>query len=187
MKAINKFSAIVSSAALVALAAGCQSDKFAGTTYTRGEARAGATWELATIIGIDEVKIEGTESGAGAVGGGLLGLAIGNTIGGGTGRTIAQAAGAVGGAVAGHAIEGAATSSRAWRIAVQYPDGRGEDIVQAPGKDTFQIGQKVRVSTLKDKKTYEVSKRVEPMPQIAPVTSGAVDPTRRAPAPALEF
>ena len=187
MKARSMFSVIVSSAALVVIAAGCQSDKFAGTTYSRGEARAGATWELATILGIDEVQIEGTESGAGAVGGGLLGLAIGNTIGGGTGRTVARAAGAVGGAVAGHAIEGAVTTVRAWRIAVQYPDGRGEDIVQAPGKDTFQPGQKVRVSTLKDKKTYEVSKRVEPLPQIAPVTSGAVDPTKNAPAPAMDF
>lgn len=178
---------IAAAAALSIITAGCQSDQFAGTTYSRGEARTGGSWVMATIVGIDEVQIEGTQSGAGAVGGGLLGGIAGHSIGGGHGKALATVAGAGAGALAGNAIEGAVTKVKAWRIAVQYPDGRGEDIVQAPGKDTFQIGQAVRVSTTRNTKTGEVLKRVEPAPQIAPVTSAPVDPSKNAPAPAIQF
>jgi uncharacterized protein YcfJ len=55
----------------------------------------------------DNVAVQGNKSGAGAVMGAIAGGAMGNQIGGGTGRAAATALGIFGGAILGDKIEGA--------------------------------------------------------------------------------
>jgi len=142
----------------LAFVTGCASDNYAGTTYSRDEARAGHAVYLATIVSIDSVTIQGTEGILGGIGGAVLGGVIGNTIGGGSGKNVAIAAGAIGGALAGSQVEGAVTKKNALEITVKYENGTAEAIVQQPGTDIFQVGQTVRVIVSAD----GITKRVRP-------------------------
>ena len=138
-------SILVVGAACLAIFSGCMNDDYAGSTYSRDHARQGHTVYPATILSIQNAKIQGTEGVIGGIGGAVLGGVIGHSIGGGSGKDIATAAGAIGGAVAGSAVEGAATKKSALEITVKYDNGSTEAIVQQPGTDFFQVGQTVRV------------------------------------------
>ena len=124
---------------------GCQTGDFAGSTYSRNQAKSPMTVAEATIISIDYAKIEGTDGVVGGIAGGVVGAAVGNTMGGGTGKTLMTVGGAVGGALAGAMIEGAVTTRDALQINVQYADGRVDSVVQERGVDTFYVGQRVSV------------------------------------------
>lgn len=125
---------------------GCTAlESLSGDSYSRSSTRQAQSVQLAKIISIDEVTIEGTSGSAGSIGGGLLGGAIGSNIGGGGGRLVGAAGGAVVGALAGSAVEHAATQKKGLEITVQYENGACQAIVQEAGKDVFQKGQQVRV------------------------------------------
>ena len=143
MKNISILAAFVS---VLALVGGCAlPESTSGDTYSRDSTRQGYAVRIGTIINIDQVTLAAENSGAGSIGGGVLGGAIGSTMGGGSGHLVGAAAGAVVGAIAGGAVESAATRGKALELTVQYDDGTAEAITQESGHDVFVVGQKVRV------------------------------------------
>jgi len=122
---------------------GCASSR-SGKVYSRDEARTAQQVYYGTVLRVEEVTIEGTQSGVGAVSGGVLGGVVGNAIGGGSGNVIATAAGAVGGMLAGAATEKAATTKGGLEIEVELDDGRLMVVVQE-NDDQYTIGDRVRL------------------------------------------
>ena len=115
-----------------------------GNVFSRDEARQAAEVYEGTVIDVRQGKIEGSQSGVGAIGGGAMGAAAGSTIGGGSGNVVATVGGAVAGALIGNAIEKGATGSNALQITVRLDTGKDIQIVQ--GTDIpFVVGQRVRV------------------------------------------
>ena len=74
----------------------------------------------------------------------MLGYAIGNTIGGGSGKSLARAAGTVGGAAAGSAMQQNASRQEGLEITVQLDSGEIISILQS-SDEAFDEGDRVRV------------------------------------------
>jgi len=146
--------------AATALLTACASqESLSGSAYSRSSARQGQTVRFGVIESIEDVLIEGTGGQMSGIGGAILGAALGSTIGGGSGRTVAAAAGGVGGAALGSAAGHKLSQRKGLAITVDYGGGQLESIVQEPGKDQFQVGQRIRVFTEPDG-----TKRVRPLP-----------------------
>lgn len=134
--------------AVVLLLTGCASN-LDGETYSRSDARQAQHVQVGTVVSTRPVKIQGTESGAGAVTGAVVGGFAGNAIGGGRGRRLATAAGIIGGAFAGSAIEESATKSQGVEILVKLDDTKKtRAYVQTATGAKFYSGQRVRVTTM---------------------------------------
>lgn len=128
------------------LTTGCFTLDASGSTYSRDEVRQGNKIYYATIVGINNVTIEGTSGGIGSIGGAILGGVLGSGVGGGTGRDIATAVGGIGGALVGSKAEENLTRTPALEITIQYVhNGELEAIVQTAGQDNFYVGQEVSV------------------------------------------
>ena len=127
----------------VPLVTGCASSR-SGKVYSRDQARTAQSVYYGTVLRVEEVTIEGTQSGVGAVSGGVLGGVVGNAIGGGSGRVIATAAGAVGGMLAGAATEKAVTNKKALEIEVELDDGRLMVVVQEDDSQ-YVVGDRIRM------------------------------------------
>ena len=80
----------------------------------------------------------------GAVVGAILGGVLGHQVGSGRGNDVATAAGAVGGAVAGNQIEKNRNGGEAYRVVVEFRDGRQATFVQE-SLDGIRVGDRVRV------------------------------------------
>ncbi len=118
-----------------------------GVVFSRDEARQAAEMYEGTVVDVRAGKLEGSQSGVGAIGGGAMGGAVGSTIGGGSGNVVATVGGAVAGALIGNAVEKGATGSNALQITVKL-DLNGKNIVVVQGTDIpFAVGQRVRVVT----------------------------------------
>lgn len=77
---------------------GCaNTDSLSGDVYTASEAKQVQNVTYGTIVNVRPVKIQAGDNDnvIGAIGGAVLGGFLGNTVGGGTGRSLATAAGAV--------------------------------------------------------------------------------------------
>ena len=83
-------------------------------------------------------------SGVGAAGGAILGVLLGNQVGGGHGRQLATVAGAVGGAVAGNQVETHMKTTRTWRIVVRMDNGTTRTFNQS-AQPAWGSGDAVRV------------------------------------------
>lgn len=127
----------------IPLVTGCASSR-SGKVYSRDEARTAQYVYYGTVLRVEEVTIEGSQSGVGAVSGGVLGGVVGNAIGGGSGRVIATAAGAVGGMLAGAATEKAVTTKSALEIEVELDDGRLMVVVQEDDSQ-YVVGDRIRL------------------------------------------
>ena len=115
-----------------------------GNVFSKDEARQAAEVYEGTVVDVREGKIEGSQSGVGAIGGGAMGGAVGSTIGGGSGNVVATVGGALAGALIGNAVEKGATGSKAVQVTVRLDTGKTIQIVQ--GTDIpFAAGQRVRV------------------------------------------
>src|SRR3954469_13243771 len=133
----------------VALAA-CGSDPYAYSEpryvasdryYNRDVAYA----ETGRVVAIDVVNGRGGHtSGAGAVVGGIVGGVVGHQFGSGRGNDVATAAGAVGGAVAGNEVERRRNDDEAYRVVVEFRDGRQATFMQN-SLDGIRVGDRVRV------------------------------------------
>ncbi len=120
-------------------------ESISGNTFSREEARMAQEMYEGTVVDVREGKVEGNQSGIGAIGGGAMGGAVGHTIGGGSGNVVATVGGAVIGALAGNAIEKGVTGAHAYQITVKL-DTNGKNIVVTQGTDiNFVVGQRVRV------------------------------------------
>ena len=115
-----------------------------GNVFSRDEARQAAEVYEGTVVDVREGKIEGNQSGVGAIGGGAMGGAVGSTIGGGSGNVVATVGGALAGALIGNAVEKGVTGSKAVQVTVKLDTGKEIQVVQ--GTDIpFAVGQRVRV------------------------------------------
>ena len=96
------------------------------------------------VVAIDVVQGRGHTSGAGAVVGGIVGGVVGHQFGSGRGNDVATAAGAVGGAVAGNEIERNRRADEAYRVVVEFRDGRRAEFMQ-DSLNGIRVGDRVRV------------------------------------------
>lgn len=130
--------------------AGCASNNgLSGDVYTSSEAKQVQNVSYGTLVGVRPVQIQGGDDSnvIGALGGAVLGGFLGNTVGGGTGRSLATAAGAVAGGVAGNKIEGAANRSQGVELEVRKDDGNTIMVVQKQGNTRYSVGQRVAIAS----------------------------------------
>jgi len=138
---------VVSLIALLATAvllAGCFPESRSGNVYTRDQARTSQSVNYGTILRVDPVTIEGTQTGMGTVAGGAMGGALGSAVGGGSGRTIATVGGAIVGGIAGSAIEKGATTVQGVELEVQLDNGELLVVVQE-NDAVYKVGDRIRV------------------------------------------
>lgn len=123
---------------------GCMSGSTSGSVYSRDQARTSHSVYYGTLLRVEEVTIEGTQSGAGTVAGGVMGGVLGSAVGSGSGRGIATVGGAILGGLAGSSIEKGATTVVGLELEVELDSGELILIVQE--KDgLYRIGDRVRV------------------------------------------
>lgn len=124
------------------LLAGCASQS--GDVYSRSQAQRQLSVFYGTILVVDQVTIEGAQSGLGTVAGGVLGGITGNTVGGGHGRALATAVGVIGGALVGTAVEEGSTRKNGLEITVELDSGEVIAVVQE-ADDYYAVGDRIRV------------------------------------------
>lgn len=100
-----------------------------------------------TILSIRPVTVDGQQTGAGAMTGGVVGGIAGSSVGGPRESAVVGVIGAVAGAVIGNAIERDATRERAYEIIVQLRNGERRAIVQAQGSEPLNQGDAVMLVT----------------------------------------
>ncbi len=128
--------------AVVTLAlAGCASSS--PDLVRRGEAQTMSTVLDATVLSVRPIKIEGSQSGGGAVAGGAIGAIAGSSVGGHRESAVVGIIGAVAGGVLGNLAERAATTEDGIEIMVQLRSGERRAIVQSKGNETFNPGDAV--------------------------------------------
>lgn len=124
------------------LLSGCASQS--GDVYSRSQAQRQLSVFYGTILAVDTVTIEGSQTGLGSVSGGVLGGIAGNTVGGGHGRALATAVGAIGGALVGTALEEGATRKNGVEVTVELDSGEVIAVVQE-ADDIYAVGDRVRI------------------------------------------
>ena len=116
-----------------------------GSTYDRSEMGSPEYFKKGVILSIRDVEIKGTESGAGAVSGAVVGGLAGSTLG---GDTALGALGALGGAVVGgllgHATEDLITSGSATEFIIQPDKGEPYAVVQVNDEE-LKAGERVLI------------------------------------------
>lgn len=143
---MNKLAAIHLVVLFMMTLSGCASSP-SGKVYSRDQARTSHSVYYGTILRVEEVTIEGTQTGAGTLGGGALGGVAGSGVGSGTGRGLAIVGGAILGAIAGSAAEKGATTEVGVEIEVELDNGEIIAVVQEKD-DEYRVGDRVRI--LKD-------------------------------------
>lgn len=124
---------------------GCASGLGSGD-YERSQARAVQEVQMGVVQAIRNVKIEGTKSPVGTIGGAAVGGIAGSQIGGGNGQIAGAVLGAVLGGLGGSALEEKMTSQNGVEITVKLDSGRTIAITQAANvNEQFRIGDRVRV------------------------------------------
>jgi len=141
--------------ALALAAAGCASDPYYGSSYndprygsySRPAYNDVAYNEDGRVVAIDVVRGSGSgrTSGGGAVAGAIIGGVLGHQVGSGRGNDVATAAGAIGGAVAGNEIEKRRNDDEAYRVVVQFRDGREATFMQ-DSPNGLRVGDRVRIA-----------------------------------------
>ena len=114
----------------LSLLSGC-AEQLTGYSYNMGEAGREQTVRYGIITRIDIVRIEGSQSGLGALSGAVAGGAVGSTIGKGNGSTLATIGGAIVGGLAGDAVEKSTTFSQGVNLFIKLCSGRNISIIQA--------------------------------------------------------
>lgn len=140
------FKRLIVVAIAAATLAGCaNTSTLSGDVYDARQAKQAQDVSYGTIVSIKPVQIQAgkDENVIGTLGGAVIGGLLGNTVGGGTGRTLATAAGAVAGGVAGSAIEGAVNRTNGVQLVVRKDDGKSIVVVQKNGDKPFSQGQRV--------------------------------------------
>lgn len=100
-----------------------------------------------TVISVRPVVVEGRQSGAGGVAGGLVGGIAGSGVGGYRDSAVGAVLGAVAGAMIGNAMERYGTREEAVEVLVQLRNGERRSIVQARGQEAFGVGDPVLIVT----------------------------------------
>jgi outer membrane lipoprotein SlyB len=108
------------------------------------EARQAPCSNCGVVESVRTIEHRPKSSGAGAVGGAVLGGLLGNQVGSGHGRQLATVAGAVGGAVAGNQIEGNMKTTHSWDVVVRMDNGTKRTFHNAQ-QPSWRSGDAVRV------------------------------------------
>lgn len=140
----SKFLVALIAVPMVLSTAACVSSK-AGDVYSRDEARRVMTFREGVLVGIKEVKLEGTKSPVGIGTGVVVGGVAGSTVGQGKGAIVGAVLGAVVGGIAGATAEEGLTREKALELTVKLDNGENLIIVQGIGNDKFAAGERVRV------------------------------------------
>lgn len=127
---------------------GCMESR-SGNVYTRDQARTSQSVNYGTILRVELVTIEGSQSGAGTLAGGAMGGVLGSAVGSGSGRAIATVGGAILGGVAGAAAEKGLTTTQGVELEVELDNGELLVVVQE-NDAVYRVGDRVRV--LRDNK-----------------------------------
>lgn len=131
------------------LLAGCMAESRSGKVYTRDQARTSQSVYYGTLLRVEPVTIEGTQTGAGTLAGGAMGGVLGSAVGSGSGRAIATVGGAILGGIAGSAVEKGVTTAQGVELEVELDNGELLVVVQE-NDDVYKVGDRVRV--LRDNK-----------------------------------
>jgi len=123
---------------------GCASSPTSANTVRRSETGMAHTFERGEVIYVRQVTIEGESEGVGAVAGGVMGLAVGNLMGGGRGRDLSRVGGTLAGAAAGTAIERAVTTVAGVEVTILLESDELLVVLQA-ADEIFEPGDSVRV------------------------------------------
>jgi outer membrane lipoprotein SlyB len=134
---------VIIAGALAGALAGCATRE-SGSVYGKHETGREQTVRSATVESVRQVKIAGSNSQVGTIGGGAVGGIAGSTVGHGKGSAVGAILGAVGGGVAGSAIENAATAKNGLEITVKLDNGDLRAIVQEADEE-FKPGERVRL------------------------------------------
>lgn len=135
--------------------AGCASG-LGGGDYERAEARRVMNVRMGVVESVRLVKLEGTKSPVGTLGGAAVGGIAGSTVGGGKGSAIAAVVGAVVGGIAGSAAEEGMTRKQGVEVTVKMDNGEMLAIIQEDGGEGFKPGERVRL--LQDGRTTRVTR-----------------------------
>lgn len=139
---------------------GCATSKD-GDVYSRDQSQRVHTVAMGKVLDVRKVKIEGTKSGVGTIGGGVIGGIAGSTVGGGRGSAIAATLGAIVGGIAGSAIEEGTMRQDGVELTIELDSGKVIALVQAFEHDNeFLINDRVRVLTNKgESRVYRVGQK----------------------------
>lgn len=140
----GRFTIMLLPALLAAVLTGCASGLGSGD-YERGEARRAYEVKMGVVESVRPVRLEGTESGVGAVAGGVVGGIAGSNVGGGKGAAVGAVLGAVAGGLAGAATEEVVTRKQGLEITVRLDSWRTIAVVQEDKGEGFAPGDRVRV------------------------------------------
>ncbi len=128
---------------LTFISTGCIASR-SSEVYSRDQARQAHTVLYGTVDRVKHVNIEGTKSVVGPLAGAVAGAALGNTIGSGSGRTVAIVLGGLAGAAAGGVVEEKVTKKGGLEITVKLDNGDIIAIVQEADV-SFSPGDRVRL------------------------------------------
>ena len=155
-------------AALAIMMAGCATSS--PDVISRYDAQRMSSVIDATVLSTRPVTVDGSQSGAGAVAGGLVGGIAGSSVGGRRDSAVGGVLGAVAGAMLGNVIERTGTREESLEIMVQLRNGERRAIVQAKGAENFMPGEPVIIVTTGNK--VRVTRAPAVTPQAAPTGSG---------------
>ena len=130
--------------------AGCtNTSTLSGDTYSASEAKQVQSVSYGTLVSVRPVKIQGGDDNnvIGAIGGAVLGGFLGNTIGGGTGRSLATAGGAIAGGLAGQGVQGAVNKTDGVELEIRKDDGNTIMVVQKQAASRYSVGQRVALAS----------------------------------------
>ena len=117
-----------------------------GNLVNADQAQVAQRVSLGTIVGVQQVAVQGSNRGAeiaGTATGGAIGVAAGNQIGDGSGRDAARVIGGVIGAAAGNRAATNVTTQQSLQWTVQLDQGGTIAVIQS--QPTFARGQRVQV------------------------------------------
>ena len=100
--------------------------------------------ECGEIASIREIVTKADGSGLGAVGGAVVGGALGHQVGEGKGKDIATVAGVIGGAVAGNEIEKRSRATKSYEITVRLDNGSTR-VITEPNLPSWKTGDRVKI------------------------------------------
>lgn len=103
--------------------------------------------ELATIVGMRNIAVDGNVSGAGTMVGALVGGVLGHQVGKGTGNDLATIGGAIAGGIVGNQMErGSAGQKMRTELTVQFPNGETRTML-IDNHAGYRVGDRIRVTT----------------------------------------
>ena len=121
-----------------------------GSTTPLATQRAAVCTQCGVIEGVREIQQKGDGTGLGAVGGAVVGGALGNQVGKGNGRTAMTVLGAIGGGVAGNEVEKRMRSETVYEVQVRMDDGSVRTVTQktapTPGARVVVEGDTLRTT-----------------------------------------